>query len=128
MSSQATDLSSVAPSVAMTRYPGVDVVSVAGDFDVSCESFVGRLVADTKQVTQAQVILDLSEVTFMDAGAVGLVVRCRRTLAARSADLSLACPEGPALRVLRLLRIERILPIYPDRNIALLHVTSQVFR
>jgi|tagenome__1003787_1003787.scaffolds.fasta_scaffold20935244_4 anti-sigma B factor antagonist len=104
---------------------GVDVVSVTGEFDICYESFLRRLVNDPTRVTQSQVILDLSSVTFIDARGVGAIVYCKRVLAARSAELSLVCPDGRALRVLGLLGFERVLPIYSDRESALLQVSNR---
>ncbi len=108
----------------MTPYAGVDVVSVTGDFDILYEGFVKSLVSDPTRVTQSQVILDLSGVTFMDAKGLGAIVYCKRILAARSADLSLVCPEGQALHVLSLLGFDCVLPIYSDRDSALLQVSN----
>ena len=59
----------------------------------------------------------------MDATGVDAIVYCKRVLVERSADLSVVCPDGQALRVLGLLRLERILPIYSNRESALLHVS-----
>ncbi len=104
----------------MTSFIGVDVVSVSGEFDIGYESFVRDLVSDPTRVTQSQVILDLSRVTFMDARGLGAIIYCKEVLAGRSAELSLVCPEGQTRRVLALLTFERVLPIYSDRETALL--------
>ena len=103
----------------MTPFAGVDVVSVTGEFDLRYESLLRHLVTDPARVTQSQVILDLAGVTFMDATGVDAIVYCKRVLVERAADLSVVCPEGQALRVLGLLGLERVLPIYPDRESAL---------
>lgn len=118
MSSREAELSSRRDltTVSVTATPGVDVVSVTGDFDILSESLVRRLVGDPTRVTQSQVILDLSGVTFMDASGADAIVYCKRVLAARSAELSLVCPAGQASRVLGLLSFQRILPIFSDRE------------
>src|SRR4051812_33371037 len=121
MSSREADLSP-GPDltmVSMTTYAGVDVVSLTGEFDIRYEGCLRRLVSDPARLTQSQVILDLTGVTFMDATGVGAIVSCKRVLAGRSADLSLVCPEGQTLRLLGLLGFERVLPIYSDRDSAL---------
>jgi anti-anti-sigma factor len=111
-------------TVSVTPYPGVDVVSVIGDFDMRYESFVKCIVTDPTRVNQSQVVLDLSRVPFMDARGVGAIVYCKGILAERSAELSLVCPEGSARRVLRLLDFERVVAVYPDRETALLQVSD----
>ena len=94
-------------------------MSVIGEVDMRYESLLRHLVTDPARVTQSQVILDLAGVTFMDATGVDAIVYCKRVLVERSADLSVVCPDGQALRVLGLLRLERILPIYSNRESAL---------
>lgn len=96
--------------------PGVEIVSISGEFDAFSAHLVKRMLGDPAKVSQPQVILDLSHVTFMDAGALGAIVYCRRLLTARSADLSLVCPAGPALRLMNLLGLDRVWTIYPTRK------------
>ena len=125
MSSREADLSPQRDltTVSVTPYAGVDVVSVTGEFDTLYESLVRELVSDLTRVSQSQVILDLTRVTFMDARGVGAIVYCKRVLAARSAELSLVCPEGQALRVLGLVGLGCVLTIYSDRDSALLQIS-----
>lgn len=96
--------------------PGVEIVSVSGELDAFSAHHLKRWLGDPAKVSQPQVILDLSHVTFMDAGAVGAIVHCRRMLTARNADLCLVCPAGPALRLMRLLGLDRVWTIYPTRE------------
>jgi anti-anti-sigma factor len=126
MSSRETDLSPGRDltTVSVTPYAGIDVVSVNGEFDLLYESSLRRLVSDPTQVTQSQVILDLSGVSFMDASGADAIVYCKHVLAARSAELSLVCPAGQASRVLGLLGFQRILPIHSDRESALLQFSD----
>jgi anti-anti-sigma factor len=127
VSSRPADLSA-APELTtfwLTACPGVDVVSVVGDFDVRYESAVWRLVADPRQVTQPEVVLDLSGVSFLDAGAIGALVRCRRSLARRSATLSIVVPAGHVRRVLELVGLERTVPLYPGREVALRAISTR---
>ena len=105
--------------VPSTPLPGPDVVSVSGEFEGPSDQLVERVVAGATQVSSTRVILDLSRVTFMDARAVGAIVRCRGLLVARSADLALVCPGGPALRLLTVLGLDRVWPIYLTRDEAL---------
>jgi anti-sigma B factor antagonist len=121
MSSPAHDVpaASEVTTISTTRLPGVDVVTVTGDLDAFCEGRLRRAMSDPAHVTRPHVILDLTRATFLDARAVGAIVYCRRILAARDAALLLVCPDGPALRVLRLLGLERVLPIHPDQDTAL---------
>ena len=96
--------------------PGVEIVSLSGEFDAFSGQLVKRVLGDPARVIQPQVVLDLSRVTFMDAGAVGAIVYCRRMLTARGAGLSLVCPAGPALWLMTLLGLDRVWTIYATRE------------
>jgi anti-sigma B factor antagonist len=98
--------------------PGVDVVSVAGDFDVVSGKLVRHALRSPTSANQ-HVILDLSHVTFMDAHAVGEIVYCSRMLTARGADLALVCPDGPARRLLQMVGLDRVWTIHAARADAL---------
>jgi anti-sigma B factor antagonist len=106
-------------NISMVTRRGVDVVSVTGEFDAFSGHLVRRMVDDSTRANRPQVVLDLSRVTFMDAGALGTIASCRRTLTARGGDLSLVCPISPALRLVRLLRLDRVWTLYPTAEQAL---------
>jgi anti-sigma B factor antagonist len=105
--------------ISIARCAGVDIVSVSGEFDAFSAQLVRRRVASRAKINQPQVIVDLSHVTFMDAGAVGTIVYCRRMLAVRGADLALVCPGGPALRLMTLLGLDRVWTLYSTLEEAL---------
>jgi anti-sigma B factor antagonist len=61
--------------------------------------------------------IDLSRVKFIDSTGLSALVAARRVLVpARS--LVLICPEGPALRVIRIAGLDRVFTIRPDRAAA----------
>lgn len=63
--------------VSLVRRPGADVVRLAGEFDLHHDGVVKRLVDDASRVGHTNVVLDLTEVTFIDASALGAIVHCR---------------------------------------------------
>jgi anti-sigma B factor antagonist len=93
-------------AIATTRGAEVDVVLVTGVVDAFTGRRMTRRVRDLVLTGSPGVVLDLSAVTFLDAGGVGAIAATRRLLAARGTELSLVCPEGPALRLLGLLGLD----------------------
>src|SRR3954468_8643060 len=77
-------------TVSVTPYAGVDVVSVDGEFDLVYESSLRYLVSDPTRVTQSQVIVDLSGVSFMDASGADAIVS---TANASSPPARQSCPS-----------------------------------
>jgi anti-anti-sigma factor len=59
------------------------------------------------------VVLDVTEVSFVDQAAVGVVMGARARLVSGGGDLRLAGPQATFTRVIRLLGLADDLPTYP---------------
>jgi anti-sigma B factor antagonist len=77
------------------------VVSLCGEYDCSTVPALSATLARVIANDHADLVLDLSGVQFMDAATVGVIVRAREFLAARSRCLTLRTPSRFALRVLQ---------------------------
>lgn len=60
-----------------------------------------------------RVVLDLSDVAFMDSGAIGAVLGMAKSLP-QPGDLRLAAVQEGVKTVLRLTRLDKVLSIHPD--------------
>ena len=58
-----------------------------------------------------RVVLDLSQVDFLDSSGLGALVAIRRMLGGRALDL--LSPTPPVVRVLRLTRMDMVFAIHP---------------
>jgi anti-sigma B factor antagonist len=63
--------------------------------------------------TTETVLLDLSEVEFIDSSGLGAVVAARKMLGSQR-TLALASLHPTVEKVLRLTHLDRVFPIYPD--------------
>jgi anti-anti-sigma factor len=70
-----------------------------------------------------RVVLDLRTVEFADSTFLGQLVSLRGALRARGGDLKLAVLQHPLLRVIRLMRLDRIFEIHPTAEAALASYT-----
>lgn len=61
----------------------------------------------------AVVLLDLSEVTFMDSTGVTRLLLARRSARAAGGHLALIAPSRPVKRLLSITGVDRVLPSYP---------------
>ena len=82
--------------------PAYTVVWVRGEHDIATRMALVVAIARAAQRGDANVIVDLSEVTFMDASTIGALVGSRNRLRPRSRSLHVRAPSLPALRVLEL--------------------------
>ena len=86
--------------------PGPHVVALRGEHDLSTVTALSEMLARAIAVDHGDLVLDLSGVQFLDAATVGVIVRAREFLGARSRCLSLRSPSRCASRVLRLCDVD----------------------
>jgi anti-anti-sigma factor len=83
--------------------PGEVLLAVAGELDLATIPLLETALADAiVGGIRPRLVLDLAGVDFMDASAVGCIVRAGRRLAARGGALVVLEPSRPARRLLEL--------------------------
>ena len=60
-----------------------------------------------------KLVLDLSQLHFVDSSGLGAMLSCLRQLSAKDGDLKLCSLRGPVRTVFELVRMHRIFDIYP---------------
>ena len=76
------------------------VVWLHGEHDLASVGALSGTLAEAVDLDDADVVVDLSGVEFMDASILGALVSARLTLRARSRSLTLRAPSAAAERVL----------------------------
>lgn len=84
------------------RDPGCTIVWLHGEHDIATKVAVVVAIARAAQRDDADLLVDLSEVTFMDASTIGALVGSRNRLRARSQSVLLRSPSPCARRVIDL--------------------------
>ncbi|NRQ32428.1 STAS domain-containing protein [Nonomuraea sp. NN258] len=100
------------------RLPGISVVAIAGDIDRTSS---GHLADQLQQVLRPgdHVVLDLSELTFLDSSGLHVLLACHRQCAAQQRSLHLAAVRGMPARLLRITGVDQHLPVHADVQQAL---------
>lgn len=98
---------------------GQTVVEVAGELDVFTSARLRAVLFEPALCGGPQVVVDLGKVTFMDSTSIGVLVAARRWLGSREAELTLVCTEGPVLKVLGLVGLDKVFRICPTVDEAL---------
>ncbi len=104
----------------------VTVVALIGDLDLAAAPAArsGLIAAVHEAGTPPMVVVDLLGVDFLDAIGLGVlfagVVVCR----SRGGDLAICRPEPQVAAVLRLTRVDEILPLHPDPDSAAAAITA----
>lgn len=94
------------------------VVWVRGEHDIATKAPLVVAIARAAQGDDADLLVDLSEVTFMDASTVGAIVGSRNRLRSRSQSLEVRAPSPAARRVLELCGLAHLVhssaePVHP---------------
>jgi anti-anti-sigma factor len=91
------------------------VVRAAGDLDLeSAEAFITLGSTAVAQCTEPEMIIDLSECTFLDSSGVGALVTVHN--AAREAGIKLFL-RGADNRVKRVLEVSGLLDYFPEPDV-----------
>jgi len=78
------------------------VVWLRGEYDISREMELSHTMAGAMALDEGDLVVDLSEVTFMDAATIGVFIRARNDLRLQCRSLTLRSSSGFARRVLEL--------------------------
>jgi anti-sigma B factor antagonist len=98
--------------------PETCLVSLAGELDLSTVPHVERQLFD-QVCSHAAIVVDLTHVTFIDSSGIALLIQAAR--ASNGTDvLNTVIAEGSQVeRVFRLAGIDRALPLFTQRALAL---------
>jgi len=109
----------------LSDHNGVLVASVEGEIDGSNAAELRLALSERLPNPSIGLVLDLSDVTYLDSSGVHLMFDLGRRLAARRQVLRLVVPQSaPILRVLQLCAVEAVVPIDDAIGPALAALTS----
>lgn len=74
------------------------------DFHSQCRRLI-------KDFSKRSIILDCSDLTYIDSAGIGALMAMNQWLGGEGRQLSLANCQGEVVKVLRLLKLHRVLPI-----------------
>lgn len=89
------------------------LVELVGEADVT-NSDALRDVLDAEVAKQPRtLILDLSELRFMDSSALHVILRANRAMDRQGGVVALAGPRDPVAKMLRLTAADQLIPVFP---------------
>ena len=89
------------------------VVWVRGEHDIATRVRLSATIAQAALLDDADMVVDLSGVTFMDASTIGALVGARNCLRASSRSLSVRAPSPRARRLLDICGLARLIDEHP---------------
>jgi anti-sigma B factor antagonist len=115
---------SVTLSVSTRSVGGSTVVAVAGDVDISTSPELRSALADATGSGATAVVVDLTEVSFVDSTALGVLVGAFTTLRHNGGRFALATDHEAVLKVLRITALHDVLGVHPTVDAAVAAVTG----
>jgi anti-sigma B factor antagonist len=100
-------------SITRNTHGANEIVALAGELDMANAPMVAETL-DALADTARPVIVDLSELDFIDSSGIHAIV-CPRP----QQTVVLVCPPGNIQRVLSVTRLDRVLPVYATVDQAL---------
>jgi anti-sigma B factor antagonist len=90
------------------------VVTIVGELDLATVPQARQKVHPVTGRKGARVVLDLSDVDFLDSIGLGLIVGALKRVRDHGGELAVVVPEGRALRVFELTGLDRIMRLEPS--------------
>jgi anti-sigma B factor antagonist len=97
----------------------VDVISAGGEIDLHTAPELDRWIDEALQAGRRHVVVDMSEVTFIDSTAIGVLVRAHRGAVEARGSLRLVCTDKNVLRILAFAGLDEKLTIHETLDEAL---------
>ena len=98
----------------------VAVASVRGELDISNSMATGDAIEAELQIEARGLIVDFSELEFLDSSAISMLFSLARRLGERRQELRVVAPEGASVtRVLDIVEFDRAAPIHSTLEDAL---------
>ena len=101
---------------------GAGVVAVRGEIHVSTAPELSTLLADALSRGVTSLVLDLSEVEFIDSTGLSVLLNVLRRLTQRGGTLAVVCTNPTVLRLFEITRLESTFDIVQTRDEAMARV------
>jgi anti-sigma B factor antagonist len=95
------------------------VVKAAGEIDIAAAPGLAEKLDDVFDAQRPDVVVDLSEVTFLDSSGLAVLVAHFKSVLAAGGEMRLVVTEPRVRQVLEITGLDRVFPIYDSADSAL---------
>ena len=98
----------------------VVVATLTGELDISVAEVTGRRITDAVPSSARGVVVDMSQLEFMDSSGVSMLFGLARQVGSHRQELRVVAPRGrPGARVLEIVEFGRAAPVHEDLDSAI---------
>ena len=102
-------------AVKRSRTDGYELLSVEGELDIATAPRMIAALNEALADMEAPLVVDLTEVVFMDSTGLALLMNARRRAVRLGQGFAIVCPGGPISRVFEIADMVESLHVCPDR-------------
>jgi anti-sigma B factor antagonist len=99
-------------SLATREVGGYTVVEVRGEVDIYTSSLLRERLVEVVEAGAKRVVVDLSQVDFLDSSGLGVLVGALKRLRTAGGDLSLVCQQEKLLKIFRITALDRVFALH----------------
>jgi anti-sigma B factor antagonist len=104
--------------------PGVAVIALSGELDLyTCPEFKAELLQVIEDGAKL-IVVDLTETTFIDSTALGVLIRGVERLKTQDGRLVVACSDPNIVKIFEVTGLDHIFSVHRSRDEALAHAPS----
>ena len=104
------------------------LIALAGDFDLHSGPEFERRVLEALGRGASELLIDLSEVSFIDSTTIGILMRTRKRLAPLGGRVLVVTSDQNILRLFEITALDRMFEIYSRRTDALEEISGNASR
>ena len=102
------------------------VVSVMGEIDIAAAPNLDKKLEEVVDGGQVDIILDLSEVTFLDSSGMSVLVKYLKRVRTAGGQIRLVVTIRRVRQVLEIASLDKVFPIFESLDAALSNLTPGV--
>jgi anti-sigma B factor antagonist len=96
----------------------IPIVAVRGEVDVESAPALRNALGDVLATDVPAVVVDLSEVAFLDSTGLGALVAARSTVAESDRRMAVVCDSDRIIKLFRITGLDTVFEIYPSTEAA----------
>src|SRR3970282_169916 len=105
--------------IEVTEAAEITVVGPQGDLDMAVADEVKRVLAGLIDKGQSRVVMDLSQVGYIDSSGMGVLVASMKQARAAGGDVRLCALQEDVRAIFEMTRLIKVMSIHPTRQEAL---------
>jgi anti-sigma B factor antagonist len=105
--------------VDVSRVDGAHVLTARGELEMASALGLATPLTEIAGGEDGPVLLDFSELTFMDSTGMSVLLNARRRLTRQGRTMAIVCPPGAVRRVFELTNMVDTLKVHGSRDAAL---------